>query len=233
MDKKGISNISSTDSFFFQLCPSHFKVDHGFAKNMKSGCTYRLVIYKGTHSSNTGIQKIDEMSEGIKGKLIGGRIVFEQCLLNFYLPVYTPTRNIEFTVKVFETKPNEPEVEIAQHKIKSGDYIKNFKNDSNSVYREEAQLLENFTLVFDLFLHNSKIELDQITKEHLAKSKVEERSRIMNNRMQTPKKNENRSDVSQSDVSENSREGGMFSSKKKLSRRRGHDGKMRSRHGSR
>ena len=69
---------------------------------MKSGCTYRLVIYKGTHSSNTGIQKIDEMSEGIKGKLIGGRIVFEQCLLNFYLPVYTPTRNIEFTVKVFD-----------------------------------------------------------------------------------------------------------------------------------
>lgn len=49
----------------------------------------------------------------------------------------------------------------------------------------------------------------------------------------TPKKNENRSDVSQSDVSENSREGAMFSSKKKLSRRRGHDGRMRSKHGSR
>lgn len=34
------------------------------------------------------------MTEGIKGKLIGGRIVFEQTLLNFYLSIYTPSRNI-------------------------------------------------------------------------------------------------------------------------------------------
>jgi hypothetical protein len=43
-----MSGVSSTDSFFFQLAPSYFKVEHGFAKNMKSGSTYRLVIYKGT-----------------------------------------------------------------------------------------------------------------------------------------------------------------------------------------
>lgn len=56
---------------------------------------------------DTGIQKIDEMTEGVKGKLIGGRILFEQTALAFNLPVFTPTRNIEFTVKIFETKPNE------------------------------------------------------------------------------------------------------------------------------
>lgn len=38
--------------------------------------------------------------------------------------------------------------------------------------------------------------------------------------------------LSQSDISENSKDGGL-NSKKKLSRKRGHDGKMRSRHGSR
>lgn len=47
------------------------------------------------------------MSETIKGKLVGGKILFDQHPLNFYLPLYTPTRNIEFTVKVLETKLNE------------------------------------------------------------------------------------------------------------------------------
>jgi hypothetical protein len=46
MDRKG-STPSATDSFYFQLCPSHFKVEHAFAKAMKNGCLYRLVIYKG------------------------------------------------------------------------------------------------------------------------------------------------------------------------------------------
>jgi hypothetical protein len=71
---------------------------------------------------------VDEMAEAVKGKLIGGRILFEPTALSFYLPIFTPARNIEFTVKVFEAKPNEQEVEIAQHKIKSGDYIKTFRS---------------------------------------------------------------------------------------------------------
>jgi hypothetical protein len=135
MDRKG-SSISSTDSFFFHLAPSCFKVEHAFAKNMKSGCVYRLVLYKGTFSLNSGIQKVDEMAEGVKGKLIGGRIVFEPTALAFYLPIFTPTRNIEFTLKVFETKPNEPEVEIGQHKIKSGDFIKAFRSEGTAAFRE-------------------------------------------------------------------------------------------------
>lgn len=81
------------------------------------------------------------MAEGLKAKLIGGRIVFEPVGLNFYLPIFTPSRNIEFTVKVYETKPNEQEVEIAQHKIKSGEYIKAFRSEGTAVFREEAQLL--------------------------------------------------------------------------------------------
>lgn len=40
------SNIS--DTFYLLICPSYFKVEYSFAKNMKSGSTYRLVIYKGT-----------------------------------------------------------------------------------------------------------------------------------------------------------------------------------------
>jgi hypothetical protein len=78
------------------------------------------------------------MAEGVKGKLIGGKIVFEPTVLNFYLPVFTPTRNIEFTVKIFESKPNEVETEIAQHKIKSADFVKTFRSDATSVFREEA-----------------------------------------------------------------------------------------------
>lgn len=50
MDRKG-SSISATDSFYFQLVPSCFKVEHAFAKAMKSGCLYRLVIYKGTYAA--------------------------------------------------------------------------------------------------------------------------------------------------------------------------------------
>ncbi len=47
------------------------------------------------------------MAEPVKGKLVGGKILFDQHPLNFYLPLYSPTRNIEFTVKVLEAKPNE------------------------------------------------------------------------------------------------------------------------------
>jgi hypothetical protein len=91
-------------------------------------------------------------------------------------------------------------------------------------------LLEAFVLVFDLFVQGSKAEVEQLAKEHQSRSKVEERSRI--NRVTTPNK-ATADNLSQSDVSENSREGGMFNSKKKLSRKRGHDGRMKSRHGSR
>jgi myosin heavy subunit len=91
-------------------------------------------------------------------------------------------------------------------------------------------VVEALVLVFDLFVQSSKAELEQLVKEHQSKSKVEERSRI--NRMTTPNKAQS-DNLSQSDISDNSREGGMFNSKKKLSRKRGHDGKMKSRHGSR
>jgi hypothetical protein len=99
---------------------------------------------------------MDEMAEGLRGKLIGGRIIFEQTALNFYLPLFSPARNIEFTVKVFEARPNEQEVEIAQLKIRSGDYIKIFRNEGTAVFHEEAQLLDSFVLVFDLFVQGSK-----------------------------------------------------------------------------
>lgn len=92
------------------------------------------------------------------------------------------------------------------------------------------QLLEALVLVFDLFVQNSKADLEQLVKDHQSKSRVEERSRI--NRVTTPNRPVS-DNLSQSDVSDNSRDGGMFNSKKKLSRKRGHDGKMKSRHGSR
>ena len=79
---------------------------------------------------------MDEMAEGVRGKLIGGRIIFENTSLGFYLPIFTPSRNIEFTVKVLESKPNEQEVEIAQPKINSGDHIKSLLNEGTAVFHE-------------------------------------------------------------------------------------------------
>lgn len=46
MDRKG-TGASASDSFFFQLFPNYFKVEHGFAKTIKPNTTYRLSIYKG------------------------------------------------------------------------------------------------------------------------------------------------------------------------------------------
>jgi hypothetical protein len=55
--------------------------------------------------------------------------------------------------------------------------------------------------------------------------------------MRTPRKNEVSSEVlSQSELSDNNslnRNSGAFASKRKLMRKRGHDGKFRSKHGSR
>lgn len=102
------------------------------------------------------------MTEPIKSKLVGGKIIFDKTVLNFYLPLYSPARNIEFNVKVLENKPNAEEVEIAALKLKSGDFIKQFKGDNVSYFREEVGLLESFALVFDLFVHSSKLALDKI-----------------------------------------------------------------------
>jgi len=41
-----------------------------------------------------GIQKADEMSTSIKAKIVRGKILFEENVLNFYLPIYSPGRNM-------------------------------------------------------------------------------------------------------------------------------------------
>ena len=94
MDRRGNSSVSSSDSFYFQLLPNHFKVEHGFAKTMKPNTSYRLLIFKGISNRKVGLQKTDEMAEPLKAKLIGGKILFDPVSLNFSLPLYTPARNI-------------------------------------------------------------------------------------------------------------------------------------------
>jgi len=37
----------TSNSYFFILHPNYFKVEHTFAKQMKSGTLYRLALYKG------------------------------------------------------------------------------------------------------------------------------------------------------------------------------------------
>ena len=99
---------------------------------------------------------MQEMTEAIKGKLVGGRILFDSIFLYLTVPYFTPTKNIEFTIKIFEARPNEAEVEIAQHKLKSGDYIKMFSNERISAFKEDVPLVESFALAFELFVHSSK-----------------------------------------------------------------------------
>lgn len=47
------------------------------------------------------------MKEGIKSKLVGGRIELQAPSLLFNLPYYNPSKNIQFAVKLYEQKPNE------------------------------------------------------------------------------------------------------------------------------
>ncbi len=75
------------------------------------------------------------MAEGIKSKIVGGKILFDQTSLSFYLPLFSPTRNIEFTLKVLETKPNAEETEIASYKIKSGDFVKKIKSEEAYLHK--------------------------------------------------------------------------------------------------
>lgn len=50
-------------------------------------------------------------------------------------------------------------------------------------------LFENLSLVFELFVHNSKIELEKIIKDCQSKVKAENRNNIASNRVKTPRKN--------------------------------------------
>ena len=52
-----------------------------------------------------GFQRVDEFSAAVKAKIMGGKIGFENRVLSFNLANFTPTRNIEYSIKVFEAKP--------------------------------------------------------------------------------------------------------------------------------
>ena len=140
------------------------------------------------------------MNEPLKVKLVGGKIIFDHLALNFSLPLYNPSRSIDFILKVYEVLPNQSETEIASHKIKSSDIISQFK-DGKSNFKEDIILVNNFSLLFDLFVHNSKQELDRIVKEHFQRVKTENRDSIVKNPGgRTPRKNEISSEIqSQSD----------------------------------
>ncbi len=63
MDKKGQGTVSTSDSYYFQLIPSYFKVEHGFAKTIKPNTTYRLSIFKGILTS---IQEFRRLTKWLK-----------------------------------------------------------------------------------------------------------------------------------------------------------------------
>lgn len=104
------------------------------------------------------------MSHALKVRLVGGKIMLNDIRLSFYLPVFSPVRNVEFTVKLMSAVGNEVESELASHRIKSGEYIKRFRGDGTCRFHEEIQLLGSFYLVYDLFLHHSSKQLEQLVK---------------------------------------------------------------------
>jgi hypothetical protein len=68
-----MSSVSSTDSYFFQLYPHYFKVEHAFAKNMKPNTTYRLVIYKGTPHTNQASRRPTKWQNPLRANWWAGR----------------------------------------------------------------------------------------------------------------------------------------------------------------
>ncbi len=52
-----------------------------------------------------GIQKIDEMSEPIKARLVGGKIMLDSIGLNFNLALFNPKKAISFSIIILETRP--------------------------------------------------------------------------------------------------------------------------------
>ncbi len=63
-----------SESYFFALSPKFLKTGHSFAKNIKPNTKYRLVLFKGIFYTIEGIQKCDEMPEGVKSKIVSGKI---------------------------------------------------------------------------------------------------------------------------------------------------------------
>ncbi len=47
---------------------------------------------------------------------------------------YSPLKNIQFTLKLYEEKLGEEEAEIGALVFMSGDYIKKYKNDEETSY---------------------------------------------------------------------------------------------------
>lgn len=97
-----------SESYFFALIPRYLKAEYGFAKTIKPNTKFRLVLYKGTCIHKEGIQKCDEMKEPVRSKLVGGKIDLLSPELFFSIQFYSPTKNIQFTLKLYEEKPNEP-----------------------------------------------------------------------------------------------------------------------------
>jgi hypothetical protein len=48
------------------------------------------------------------MKQPIKSKLVGGKIDLQSPEMFFSVQFYSPLKNIQFTLKLYEEKPNEP-----------------------------------------------------------------------------------------------------------------------------
>lgn len=213
-------NSGSGGPYHFALLPNFFKLEHSFAKALKPGTSYRLRVFK-------GIQKVQEMGQPFKAKIVGGRVGFDWAPLHFSLPTYNPTRNIEFTIKVMETPPNQPEIEIAHHRLRSGDFIRLFLNNSNSYSHLEVTLLAGLSLSFDLYTHSSPEKIEGILQEAEECFRKNGEWPSVSRRSSTTGWKDKSDILSDSDGSVSSFDSSNFASKK-LARRRGHAGKLRS-----
>ena len=86
MDRRGNSSVPPSNSFYFQLLPSYFKVEHAFAKAMKPNTSYRLAIFKGISNHIKASRKLTKWQSPSRPNSLGGRYFSSQFLLTFPSP---------------------------------------------------------------------------------------------------------------------------------------------------
>jgi hypothetical protein len=84
--------------------------------------------------------------------------------LGFNIPYFSPGKNILFTVKLYEEKPNEEEKEIASYVIGSSDYIKSYKSEKQTAFQVVGQFQDDISIEFDLYVEKSKDALAEVVK---------------------------------------------------------------------
>ena len=92
-------------------------------------------------------------------------MVMPKCPVNFYVPNYSKSRNIEFTFNMYQTE-NRTEYFIAEHQVNVEPYVSEFKQTRTVRFEHTTKFSDDYELEYEVYVEKSRIALEKVVREY-------------------------------------------------------------------